>query len=116
MDIVVVMDTGSVVIDGSNEQVAIVQEVATSVITEGVAGPPGRSMFGYSAKVGDGVTLAFSIQHPLGTDIVVCQLRRTDTGEIVSPYTTMQAVGVDTVLLVFPSPPSQDQYTLIVLG
>jgi len=69
----------------------------------------------YSTSVGDGVSTSYVINHNLGSQSVVVQVRQASTPfAVVHP--DIQITDANNVTLVFDAAPSSGQYSVIVLG
>jgi|GEM_PF-4548863 len=67
-------------------------------------------MAGFS--IGNGVDTSYDVTHNLNTEDVIIQVYETLTGENIGVETKIK--DNDTVTISFNTPPSKDQYTLVV--
>jgi len=67
----------------------------------------------YVETIGNGTDTVYLITHNLGTPNIVPILREVSTGELTT-YATVKVIDNNTVSVTFASPPSNDQYTLIL--
>lgn len=89
-------------------------ETGTTAVAA-VIGPQGRSATWIEGDLGDGATTDFTIAHGLGTFSVAAEIfenaapRRTKIADV-------SRLDVDTVRIVFGTPPTLNQYHFILHG
>lgn len=66
----------------------------------------------FTDTVGDGVATQFTVTHNLGSENVVVQVRDSD-GHIVN-LTGVQILGANSIKISFATPPSLDEYTVVI--
>lgn len=69
----------------------------------------------YTAAVGDGTTTVFTITHNLGSRDVVVSIRET-ASPYAQVYTDVEMTTENTITLRFAEAPSNNQYTVTVVG
>ncbi|MCT4629774.1 hypothetical protein [Winogradskyella sp.] len=73
-----------------------------------------NSISKFSSTIGDGSATTISVNHNLGSEDVIIQVRDTNTKTIVD--VTIAIVDINTINLTFNSSPIQDQYRVVVMA
>lgn len=90
---------------------AALQTIDAMTVSSGGAAP------GHAETIGDGAATSYTITHDLGTADVIVQVYDLEASpNPVLVDATVEIVDEDTVLVAFDSPPSTDQYRVVVVA